>query len=139
MKYVLFTIIVLLTLSSNLFFLKDKYLVLVPFFTPSIKLYKLINVTIYILTMFAISLNYSKESKNIIISNILAEFIFGYSLIKGNTYLMLLTKIIQFTLSLSLNEKISKNKLSSNLLTPYIIWTFFLTLVSISIFFVNNS
>ena len=54
-------------------------------------------------------------------------------------FLLFATKLFHFISTLYLNEEIvAQNKISANILIPYIIWTFYLTLTSISIFFINN-
>ena len=146
MKYVIFSIFSIILLFINFLFIGENYSFITPFFILPIRYYKLISILIFLFVEISIFLvyknNFFDKRLSIILSiNYLFFILYNYfSFYLVNTFLMLSIKILQFISSLYLNEDIcSKNKISANLLVPYILWTFYLTLISISIFFLNNN
>lgn len=53
--------------------------------------------------------------------------------------LLFVSKALQFIESIELNSETYINKKSAKLLVPYILWTFYLTLISILILFLNST
>lgn len=151
MKYVIFSIFALFILFINLLMINDFYLFDTTIFTLPPNIYKYCSIIIYFITIIPIFIilknNYyslstlDKKFKNIIIVNILLYTlynIFTFKLI--SPFLSFAIKTFQFVSSLYLNEEIIfQNKISAKLLSPYILWCFYLTLISISNFFLNNS
>ena len=151
MKYVIFPIFALFILFINLLIIKNFYLFKIPFFALPATIYKYCSIIIYLISIIPILiisknfngsfLEFNRTLKNIIIINIFLYIlynIFTFRLI--SPFLSFSTKIFQFVSSLYLNEEIiSQSKTSAKFLNIYILWCFYLTLVSISIFFLNNS
>ncbi len=82
---------------------------------------------------------YSKRLIFILIINIILEILFNiYFLLIVNPFFMFVTKLIQFIFSINLNEEIYYNKTCAKLLIPYILWSFILSLTTISILFLNR-
>ena len=151
MKYVIFSIFLVLFLQINLFFIKDLYFFITPIFMINPTTYKIISISIF-LSITILLLLYLKKSNfklELIGSRLIIILLINYvlytlynifSFIIVSPFLLFSSKLFQFISSLYLNEEIvAQNKISANVLVPYIIWTFYLTLTSISIFFLNNS
>lgn len=121
----------------NLYFFSTLDVIL---FTPSIiNYYLLINIIILILTSSSIIIYkyYKLKDYYIIILNIFFEVLFNIFLFKSNYLFMFIFKLIQFILSIYLNEIIFSNKKSANLFIPYIIWNYLLTLFTTVLLFLN--
>lgn len=151
MKYVIFSIISIIGIIINLFIINDRYLFLTPFFALAPKLYKIVSSIVYLFVFAAIFIIFFKDKtytyylnaklKIIVLINFFLYTLYNlFSFIIISPFLTFSIKTFQFVAALYLNEEVAKkNKVSVNLLTFYILWTFYLTLISISIFFINNS
>ena len=151
MKYVIFPIFSLFVLFINLLIINNFYLFDTTFFTLPPNIYKYCSIIIYFITIipiFIILKNndyllslFDKKFRNIILINILLYTLYNFFTFRLiNPFLSFSIKLFQFVSSLYLNEEIIfQNKKSAKLLSPYILWCFYLTLISISNFFLNNS
>lgn len=151
MKYVIFPIFLILSLFINILLIKDLYFYITPIFMINPTTYKIISTIIFLslslsLLLFLKKSNFKLELIGtrliiILVTNYILYTLYNiFSFIIISPFLLFSTKIFQFISSLYLNEEIvAQNKISANFLVPYIIWTFYLTLTSISIFFLNNS
>lgn len=144
MKYVIFSIFMSLGILINLSIMNNFFYFKIPIFMINPKLYKIISIVIYLITSIAISKTINNVYKKLII--IIAINFILYTLFNIFTFKILspflsfATKTFNFVSSLYLNEELFlQNKKNAKLLAPYILWTFYLTLTSISIFFINNS
>jgi len=145
MKYVIFSIFTILGIFINLIIMKSTFYFETPIFMISSSIYKIISLTVYITTIIAVTFVIKNNIYPRIITIIIINFIL-YTLFNIFTFrivspfLSFTAKTFNFVATLYLNEELfSQNKISAKLLTPYILWTFYLTLTSISIFFINNS
>ena len=104
-----------------------------------INYYYILNTIVIVLTITSIIIYkyYNKKDVLIIIFNIIFEIIFNYFLFNRYYFFMFSSKLIQFILSIHLNEIIFRNKKSARLFLPYIIWNYLLTLLTIVILFLN--
>ena len=110
------------------------------FSTFFLSIYFLIDSIILIMTILSIKIYkyYKKYDYLIIFINILLEILFNiFLLIIYNPFLLFAIKFIEFIFSIHLNEIIYSNKKSANLLVPYILWSFLLTLLTTIILFLN--
>ncbi len=151
MKYVIFPIFSLFVLFINLLIINNFYLFDTTFFTLPPNIYKYCSIIIYFITIipiFIILKNndyllslFDKKFRNIILINILLYTLYNFFTFRLiSPFLSFSIKLFQFVSSLYLNEEIIfQNKKSAKLLSPYILWCFYLTLISISNFFLNNS
>ena len=115
MKYVLFS-----TFYLNIYLLLDSIIIIMTIL--SIKLYK----------------EYKLYDYFIITINIFLEILFNIILfLIRNPFLLFSIKLIEFIFSIHLNEVVYSNKKSANLLVPYILWNFLLTLFTTIILFLN--
>lgn len=144
MKYVCFSIFILAITYFILLFNGNNSLI-VPFFMINFNFYFFVSIIIFSIVELALFFVYKKQCINttllfILIINYISFILFNFFFFYlENSFFALFFKLLQFYFSLLLNENLSqKNKISANFLALYIIWTFYLTLVSISIFFINN-
>ncbi len=112
-----------------------------PVFTLNNYLYILIN-SIMILLLICSLLSYkhlNKKTYLLVFLFIILETIYSISFYVIKSSLILFSsKLFTFILSIHINEEIYLNKKSAKLLTPFILWEFYLTLVSIIILFLNT-
>jgi len=146
MKYVIFSIFSLFLLFINFIFIGENYSFVTPFFILPIYCYKLISILIFLFVEFSVFIIFKnslldKRMLFILFINYLLFLLYNYfSFYFVNTFFAFAIKLFQFISSLYLNEDIFfKNKTSVKLLIPYILWAFYLTLISISVFFLNNN
>lgn len=146
MKYVIFFIFYLIIIIINLTIINNSYYFITPIFMVNPTIYKTISTIIFILVTLSIFLIFKDNKHNkrlqiILLINFSLYFLYNLFTFKIiSPFLAFTAKIFHFIATLYLNEEIVfKNKISAKLLVPYIIWTFYLTLTSISIFFINNS
>ncbi len=119
MKYVLFTTFFYITTPVYYLFINSIIIIMI---LISLIIYKHLNIYDYI----------------IIIINVILEVLFNYFfLINKNSLLIFTFKFLQFIFSIHLNESIYSNKKSANLLVPYILWNFILTLYTTAILFLD--
>ncbi len=79
-----------------------------------------------------------KELTVIIVINFVLELLYNiFMFFLPSPFFMFATKLFQFVFSIHLNSHIYSNKKSANLIIPYILWNFILTLLSIIILFLN--
>lgn len=151
MKYVIFSIFSLGFLIINILLIDKNYQFITPIFTINPVYYKVISIMIYILISYIafkfFSLNNYQAStieiktKAIIIINLLTYTIYNiFTFVLISPFIAFASKTFQFIASLHLNEEVVlQTKINAKLLVPYILWTFYLALSSISVFFLNNS
>ena len=111
-------------------------------FTPMyINYYYVFNIFILVLAFLSIIIHKSFSKKNylIIIINVILELLFNIFLLSSNVILLFMIKLLQFILSIHLNEIIYDNKKSAKLLMPYILWNYLLTLYIIVSILLNLS
>ena len=150
MKYVIFFIFLILLLFTNIFIIKDSYKFIIPIFMVNPAIYKIISIFLLFILMIAPFIYIIKNhfKLELIGTRLIIILIINYLLytcyniftfILISPFLLFATKLFHFISTLYLNEEIvAQNKISANILIPYIIWTFYLTLTSISMFFINN-
>lgn len=150
MKYVIFSISLFVSLLINLNIISNSYHFITPIFCISTSIYKIVSVTVYLLVCLAIFIIYKKVNfeflncKKLMIITVINYLLYTlfnlFTFFFPSPFLLFAIKTFHFISTLYLNEEVVlQNKISANLLVPYIIWTFYLTLVSISIFFLNNN
>ncbi len=103
--------------------------------------YTFINTSIIIILIIAIILYKHLNKKGYIILIILftLEILYNTSLfIVESPILLFITKSFTFIFSIHLNAEIYTNSKSAKLLTPYILWEFYLALISIIILYLNS-
>ena len=113
--------------------------------TPIIMLnksiYLIINILMFLLFISSI-INYKYlDKKGYILCIILSllEILYNISFFKlESSLLMFVIKIFEFILSININEEVYLNKKSAKLLTPFILWEFYLALISTIILFLNS-
>ena len=151
MKYVIFSIFLCTLVFINLLIIDNSYYFVTPIFMLNPNIYMIVSVVVFFIVGISIFLIYkdndcsfwffSQRLKIILIINFSLYFcynVFTFKLV--SPFLSFACKTFHFISSLYLNEEvIIQNKSSAKLLVPYILWTFYLTLVSISVFFINNS
>lgn len=148
MKYVKFSLLSLFIIVVGFLITKDTYLFIMPLLMINSNIYRIFSILIFLLVNFVIFRVYLKNSfvlgrklEIILLLNILFYYLFNiftYRIV--SPFLSFASKTFQFTSALHLNEEvILQNKTSAKYLVPYIIWTFYLTLVSLFTFFINNT
>ena len=126
----------------NYVFFSTFYKYITPIFMFSENFYLFID--IIILCFFGISIVIYKyidlHLLFIILLNVIIEILFDVFLfIVASPFFLFSTKFFQFIFSIHLNNYVYYNKKSATYLTPYILWNFFLTLLTITILFLNIS
>ena len=145
MKFLFYFILFILLFSINLLIIDTQYYFITPIFLISPYIYKVSSILVLFLVCFTLIILYKKKSISIrfifiLFINFILYTLFNlFSFCIISTFFLFCTKLFQFIASLYLNEEtFSQDKTSAKLLTPYVIWCFYLTLCSISIFFLNN-
>ena len=147
MKYILIFLLCLTVLLLPQVLYTNIEIFKTPFFMLSINNYKYINIFIIIILsiLFSISLkeNYFNNNRKLLFITIL-NYIFYllyvlFSFIIISPFLSFTFKFSSFIAALYLNEELNNidNK-RVKLLIPYIIWNFYLTLVTLSTFIINQ-
>ncbi|MFI3307514.1 MAG: TspO/MBR family protein [Mycoplasmatota bacterium] len=117
-----------------------------PSYTPNNYIFPIVWSILYILisiNIFKITeeyeLNELKEYKNILIFNYITNMLFSFFFISlQSPFLAFVDSLFVFLSSLFLYyESKDLNKQISSYLIPYVIWTFFATFLSLSIYFLN--
>lgn len=149
MKYVIFFIFSFFILFTNLKIIKESYKFITPIFLVNPYVYKIISIFIFLL-LTAIIFNELKKINfdisfmtrkilSIIIMNIICYTLYNiFTFLIISSFLSFLAKSFGFIFSIYLNGELYQNKISTKVNSLYIIWSFYLVLTSISIFFLNS-
>ncbi len=149
MKYVIFFIFSFFILFTNLKIIKESYKFITPIFLVNPYVYKIISIFIFLL-LTAIIFNELKKINfdisfmtrkflSIIIMNIICYTLYNiFTFLITSSFLLFLAKSFGFIFSIYLNGELYQNKISTKVNSLYIIWSFYLVLTSISIFFLNS-
>lgn len=149
MKYVIFFIFSFFILFTNLKIIKESYKFITPIFLVNPYVYKIISIFIFLL-LTAIIFNELKKINfdisfmtrkffSIIIMNIICYTLYNiFTFLITSSFLSFLAKSFGFIFSIYLNGELYQNKISTKVNSLYIIWSFYLVLTSISIFFLNS-
>lgn len=143
--FCLFIGILLLYFIPSLIFKNDKnfYINLnKPFYAPSPILFSICWVILYIINSIFIVIsikNKDKENISLFIINYIIAFFFNYFFfIKHNLFLSFCDTFLCFvTESLIVSILYKKNRYQTLCLTPYLLWTFFASILMCHIYFIN--
>lgn len=143
--FCLFIGILLLYFIPSLIFKNDKnfYINLnKPFYAPSPILFSICWVILYIINSIFIVIsikNKDKENISLFIINYIIAFFFNYFFfIKHNLFLSFCDTFLCFvTESLIVSILYKKNRYQALCLTPYLLWTFFASILMCHIYFIN--
>lgn len=149
MKYVIFFIFSFFILFTNLKMIKESYKFITPIFLVNPYVYKIISIFIFLLLTviifnelkkidFDISFM-TKKFLIIIITNIICYTFYNvFTFLITSSFLSFISKSFGFIFSIYLNGELYQNKISTKVNSLYIIWSFYLVLTSISVFFLNS-
>lgn len=143
--FCLFIGILLLYFIPSVIFKNDKdfYINLnKPFYAPSSILFSICWVILYIINSIFIVIsikNKDKETVSLFIINYIIAFFFNYFFfIKHNLFLSFCDTFLCFvTESLIVSILYKKNRYQALCLTPYLLWTFFASILMCHIYFIN--
>lgn len=149
MKYVFFFIFSFFILFTNLKMIKESYKFITPIFLVNPYVYKIISIFIFLLLtviifneLKKIDFDVSFMTKKfliIIITNIICYTFYNvFTFLITSSFLSFISKSFEFIFSIYLNGELYQNKISTKVNSLYIIWSFYLVLTSISVFFLNS-
>lgn len=149
MKYVIFFIFSFFILLTNLKVIKESYKFITPIFLVSPYLYKIISISIFLLLIviifnelkkidFDISFMTKKFLLIIVLNVVCYTFYNIFTFLITSSFLAFVFKSFGFIFSIYLNGELYQSKISTKVNSLYIIWSFYLVLTSISVFFLNS-
>lgn len=149
MKYVIFFIFSFFIFFTNLKMIKESYKFITPIFLVNPCVYKTISIFIFLLLTIIIFNELKKIDFDIsfmtrkfliiIIMNIICYTFYNvFTFLITSSFLSFISKSFGFIFSIYLNGELYQNKISTKVNSLYIIWSFYLVLTSISVFFLNS-
>lgn len=149
MKYVIFFFFSFFILFANLKMIKESYKFITPIFLVNPCVYKTISIFIFLLLTIIIFNELKKidfdisfmtrKFLTIIIMNIICYTFYNvFTFLITSCFLSFISKSFGFIFSIYLNGELYQNKISTKVNSLYIIWSFYLVLTSISVFFLNS-